>query len=151
MEDHKESAMIALLPITTDWCRIELPHMTLIYAGETKDLPMTAHTDLVKDANALALLSSPLTLEVLSQEQFGNWSDKPEDMVDVYRLRPTQELWAMRKFVEKWNASEHDFNPHVTIGPVGQAPMYTERPRMLAFDRICVGWGKDYLTFNMRR
>lgn len=150
MEDHKESAMIALLPMTTDWCRLDLPHMTLVYAGETKDLGATAHNELAKDACSLATLSRPLTLEVLTQEQFGNWSDKPEDMVDIYRLRPTQELMAMRKFVEKWNASEHPFNPHVTIGPVGEARPFIERPRMLAFDRICVGWGTDYLTFSMR-
>ena len=27
-DDFPESVMIALLPITTDWCKIELPHMT---------------------------------------------------------------------------------------------------------------------------
>jgi len=148
-QEFKQSAMIALLPITTDWCRIALPHMTLVYAGETKDLGLGAFNELAKDACSIAMLSRPLTLEVLGKEVFGNWTDDPNDKVDVFRLRPTTELLSMRRFVERWNASEHPFNPHVTIGPTGQS--YVEQPRFLTFDRICAGWGEEYLNFWLKR
>lgn len=144
-----QSAMIALLPITTDWCKISLPHLTLVYAGDTTKLGPAAFNELAKDACSLAQLTRPITLEVTGKEQFGNWSDNPQDMVDVYRFRATPELLAMRRFVERWNASEFPFNPHVTIGPAGTS-MNDQQPRLLAFNRILVGWGADYLTFNMK-
>lgn len=147
-QDYKQSAMIALLPTTTDWCKIKLPHMTLVYAGETKDLKATAFNALAKDACSIAMVCPRITLEVLGKEVFGNWSDKPQDQVDVFRLRETSELSAMRKLVEHWNASEFPFNPHVTVGPVGQT--FVENPRYLTFDRVLCGWGEEYLTFRMR-
>ena len=149
MNNGKESAMIALLPMTTDWCKIDLPHMTLVYAGETKDLNPGEFNELAKDAASIAMLSNPITLQVLGKETFGNWSEKPEDMVDVFRLRPSSELLGMRNLVENWNESEHPFNPHVTIGPVGSAVEMA--PVYLAFDRIMVGWGTEYLTFWLKR
>lgn len=149
MEDVTESVMIALLPITTDWCHIELPHLTLVYAGEKSKLKPGDFNELAKDAASIAMLSRPLTLEVIKKEQFGNWSEDPGDMVDVFRLRASQELMAMRRVVERWNASEHPFNPHVTIGPVGTSVEIP--PRYLAFDRILVGWGKETLTFWLNR
>lgn len=150
MDDVSDSVMIALLPITTDWCHIELPHLTLVYAGKISDLKPTDHNELAKDAASIAMLSRPLTLKVLKREMFGNWSEDPADAVDVYRLRPSSELLAMRHTVEHWNASEFkDYNPHVTIGPPGS---YVEiPPSYLAFDRIMVGWGKDDLTFRLNR
>jgi 2'-5' RNA ligase len=117
--EFKQSAMIALLPITTDWCQIKLPHMTLVYAGETDKLKPTDFNELAKDACSIAMLSRSITLEVIGKEVFGNWTDNPADQVDVFRLRPTSELMAMRRMVDQWNASEHPFNPHVTIGPTG--------------------------------
>lgn len=149
-QEFKQSAMIALLPMTTDWCKINLPHMTLVYAGELENLSPGSFNELAKDACSLALVGRPLTLEVTGKEVFGNWTDNPNDQVDVFRLRPTQELLAMRRFVERWNASEHPFNPHVTIGPTNQNG-YVEQPRLLAFDRILVGWGEEYLTFRLGR
>lgn len=150
-QDHKQSAMIALLPMTTDWCRIKLPHLTLVYAGEISDLSPGDFNTMAKDAASLAMLTRPLTLEVLNKEVFGNWSTDPDNMVDVFRLRATSELLAMRNFVEKWNRSEFtEFNPHVTIGPAGA--QIVEQPRMLAFDRIMVAWGEDRdLTFWLKR
>lgn len=149
MDDHKESAMIALLPTTTEWCHIELPHMTLVYAGETKDLNPTAFNELAKDAASIAMVTEPILLKTNGIEIFGNWSDKSEDKVDVIRLEPTPALWAMRRFVEQWNKSEHPFNPHVTIGPTG---IYNDIiPTHLAFDRILVGWGNDYMTFWLKK
>lgn len=142
MEDVSGSVMIALLPITTDWCRIELPHLTLVYAGETKDLKLTTFNELAKDASMLAVLSRPITLKVMGVEVFGD-----EEKVDVLRLQPSPELWSMRRAVEHWNASEFPFNPHSTIGPAGMSS--TDYPRYLAFNRILVGWGEEKLIFAM--
>ncbi len=151
MEDGSptSSAMIALLPITSDWCHIDLPHMTLVYAGEIKDLQSTDFNQMAKDAAALAMLSRPLTLQVLNREQFGNWSENSSDACDVYRLRPSSELMAMRHTVEGWNASEWPFNPHVTIGPPGT--VVEMQPNYLAFDRVMVAWGQESLTFRLNR
>lgn len=134
--------MIALLPITTDWCRIELPHLTLVYVGETKDLEPTVFNELGKDASMLAALSRPITLKVMAVEIFGE-----EEKVDVLKLQPSPELWSMRRAVERWNASEFPFNPHCTIGPAGMSSM--DYPRYLAFNRILVSWGEEKLTFSL--
>lgn len=146
-EDHKASAMIALLPVMTDWCCIALPHMTLVYAGEVDDLPADSLSELAKDASALAQISKPITLRVTGKDVFGGRGY--DTQVNVLTLENTQEVWSMRRFVERWNKSEYPFNPHVTVGPVGQA--VNNVPHMIAFDRILVGWGKEYLTFNLRR
>lgn len=143
MEDSSGSAMIALLPITSDWCKIECPHLTLVYAGEIKDLEPTTFNELAKDAAMVAMMSNPITLRVMSVEPFG-YSD--EQKVDALRFRPTPELMAMRRAVERWNKSEFDFNPHSTIGPLGS---YGDNPRYVAFDRVMVGWGKEQLVFSM--
>lgn len=142
MEDTSGSVMIALLPITTDWCKIELPHLTLVYCGEMPDLSLTTINELAKDASMLAVLSRPITLKVMGVEVFGD-----VDKVDVLRFQPSPELWSMRRAVEKWNASEFAFNPHATIGPAGMSSM--DYPRYLAFNRILVGWGEEKLTFSM--
>lgn len=137
--------MIALLPVTSEWCRIELPHLTLVYVGETKDQKPTAFNELAKDASMLAALSSPLTLRVLGVDVFGD-----EEKVDVLRLQPSPELWAMRRVVEKWNGSEHSFRPHVTMGPTGTGT-FIEQPSYLAFNRMMVAWGKENITFWLNR
>jgi 2'-5' RNA ligase len=142
VEDVSGSVMIALLPITTDWCSIDLPHLTLVYAGETKDLKPTMFNEMAKDASMLAVLSRPITLKVMGVEVFGD-----EEKVDVLRLQPSPELWSMRRVVEHWNASEFPFNPHATIGPAGMSSI--DYPRYLAFNRILVGWGEEQLVFAM--
>lgn len=140
-----EGVMLALLPTTTDWCKIELPHMTLVYAGVKSDLPVTAFNELAKDAAMLAALSPGIGLRVIAREPFGT----PADPVDAFRLQPTTELWAMRRAVEQWNQSEHLFNPHVTIGPPGT--IVDVVPQGLYFDRLYVGWGDESLTFWLKR
>jgi 2'-5' RNA ligase len=144
-DDHSSSIMIALLPINSDWCKIDLPHMTLVYAGEVKDQPPGAFNELAKDASLLATLSRPLTLRTNGTEVFGGRGY--DDAMDVIRLRPTPELLSMRRVVERWNKSEYGFNPHVTIAPTGQG--IPEIPGMIAFNKVLVGWGDEYLTFNM--
>lgn len=141
--DYSDSVMIALLPATDEWCKIDLPHLTLVYAGKKDALKPTAFNELAKDAASLAMLSGPLSLKVLGKEVFGG----SEDKVDVFRLKPTPELLAMRRVVEHWNASEHPFNPHVTIGPEGSV---VEDPKYITFNRILVEWGNDGLTFWLK-
>jgi hypothetical protein len=142
--DDLDGVMIALLPIVADWCTMDLPYLTLVYAGKISDLKPTDFNDMAKAASMLACLSDPITMMVMGRETFG---DPDEDPVDVYRLRPSQQLMAMREFVKDWNASDYPFNPHVTIGPVGTPVDYT--PRYVAFDRIAVVWGTDIIVFNL--
>lgn len=139
-DDPSGSAMIALLPITTSWCNIELPHMTLVFAGLLSDLKSTAFNEMAKDAASIAMISNPVTLRVTGVEVFGD-----VEKVDVLRLQPSSQLLAMRRMVEKWNASDFPFKPHATIGPVGS--LNGMMPNFLAFDRIAVGWGSELLTF----
>lgn len=147
-DDMDDSVMVALLPITTDWCKIDLPHLTLVFAGSKKELDNTSFNDLCKDAASIAQMARPIALEVTGREMFGNWSEDPSDAVDVFRLRAKPELLAMRNVVERWNKSEWPFNPHVTIGPPGVQIDFT--PHIIAFDKIGVYWGKDAVVFNFK-
>lgn len=146
--EHDESVMIALLPDNSDWCSIELPHLTLVFCGKISfyEKAPLAFNDMAKDACTIAMLGRPITLPVTTREKFGNWGDGE---VDVFRLRKTPELEAMRSIVEQWDQSEYDFNPHVTIGPVGTPVEFP--PRAIRFSRIGVYWGRQReLVFNMR-
>lgn len=142
MQEHGQSVMIALLPTTSDWCHIELPHMTLVYAGETTDLTPTDHNELGKDVLDLSREYSPISLDVIGIDVFGD-----EEPVDVLRLRETPELLTMRSKVERWNASEYPFNPHVTVGPFGS--LEGNIPNVLVFDRVLLGWGKGGFNCNL--
>lgn len=142
-----DSAMIALLPMTDDWCKIDLPHMTLVYAGKLDDLNASEFNEMAKDASSLASICRPLYLKVKGTEVLGK-GDEENPLVDALILQPTQELLAMRRAVDHWNASEFPFKPHCTIGPTG-LPV-ENRPYSLAFDRIMVAWGDDQLTFRLR-
>lgn len=142
MDGYNESIMFAFLPTTSDWCSLELPHMTLVYGGEIKDLPTYAFNEMAKDASYLSSLVRPFTLEVIDVEVFGD-----EEKVNVLKLRSTQELLAARSFVEKWNKSQYPFNPHATIGPVGSLPAII--PSRLHFNRLILSWGNDNLVFQL--
>lgn len=143
MNDFSNSVMIALLPINSDWSKLELPHMTLVFAGTTDELKPTAFNELGKDAASIAMISRTLTLRVLGVEIFGD-----EEKVDVLKLQSTPELLSMRRFVEHWNASKHPFNPHATIGPTGTFVEHI--PSFVAFNRIMVGWGDEQLVFWLK-
>ena len=145
MDDYPDSAMIALLPVQTDWCKIKFPHMTLVYAGELdKDLKETDFNALAKDAASISMMTGPFMVKVTGKETFGD-----EERVDVLTLEQTTLLNAMRHFVERWNASEYtEFRPHCTIGPEGS--FLEVQPMYLTFDRICVSWGKQVLPFWLR-
>lgn len=142
---EKDGVMIAFLPTTSEWCKLELPHMTLVYAGSKADLTPTDFNDLAKDAAAIAMLVPSFCLNVMSLDVFGPDDDK----VNVLRFRPTPELTTMRGMVEKWNKSEFPFNPHATIGPATDlAPVYP--PTVVGFDRIMVGWGEEQIVFYLK-
>lgn len=144
VQQAKTGVMIALLPMTAEWCKIDLPHMTLVYAGTTEDLKAGAFNELAKDASMISMLTTPFSLRVRGVEVFGT-----DDKVDVLTLEPSSELLAMRRVVERWNASEHDFSPHVTIGPQGS--FVDQPPFAITFDRILVSWGEQNLTFWLKR
>lgn len=139
-----KGVMLALLPIVTNWCVAECPHMTLVYVGTTDELKPSTFNELAKDASMLAQLSNPLTLNVKGVKQFGD-----TEKVDALDIQPSPELLAMRRAVEKWNGSKFPFDPHATIGPVGSMPMGVTTPRSLAFDRLMVGWGDERLIFRL--
>lgn len=140
-----DGVMIAFLPSQADWCKLDLPHMTLVYAGLKSDMSATDYNNLTKDASSLALLANPFYLVVKGVQKFG-----PElEQVNALAFQPTPDLWAMRRYVEKWNKSEFPFNPHATIGPV--TPFVDVVPRTVGFDRLYVGFGDEGMTFNLRR
>lgn len=138
-----DGVMIALLPITTEWSKLDLPHLTLVYAGVKSEMKPSDFNELAKDAASIAMLSGSIQLRVQGVEVFGD-----TDKVNVLKLQPSTELWAMRRAVESWNASEFPFNPHCTIGPVGGPVDYT--PSALAFDRIMAAFGEESLTFWLK-
>lgn len=134
--------MIAFLPVDGSWCKQPLPHLTLVYAGSMIDLPITAFNDLAKDAITVSRTMRPFSLDVLGVEVFGE-----EEKVDVLRLSETPRLQTARRLVEKWNASEHPFNPHCTVGPEGSAE--GNLPTVLYFNQIAVAWGNRVLNFQL--
>lgn len=140
--------MVALLPINSDWCQIDMPHMTLVYAGTTDDVDAPGLNDLAKDAASLAMLSGPQYLRVTGVKVFGDGTDA-DPQVNVLTLLPSPELWAMRRALEQWNASEFPFTPHCTVGPLGSTVM--NRPDYIAFDRMCVAYGDEYMTFWLKK
>ena len=146
---ESQGVMIALLPTSTDWSKIDLPHLTLVYAGTKDSLKPGDFNELAKDACSIAMLAGPVSLKIVERTIFGD-----DEKVDVYRLMPSSELWAMRRQVERWNASKHSFNPHVTIGPAEDfSTRFSESdtPRYISFDRIMVGWGDDSITFWLKK
>lgn len=142
-----QGVMLAFLPTNSDWSKVDIPHMTLVYAGTIDQFTPTDFNNLAKDAASLALLASPFSLTVKGVQKMG-----PDSDVQVLAFQATPDLWAMRKFVEKWNKSEFPFNPHATIGPVSNVTGYVDNvPRVVYFDRLYLGFGDDGMTFNLRR
>lgn len=143
MTEYDDKVMVAFLPTTTEWCHIDLPHLTLVYVGDKNKLDANNFNSLLKDAFQIAVLTRSFALEVQKVDVFGE-----EEKVDVLRLRATPELWAARHLLEKWDVSEHPFNPHVTVGPEGST-VYPI-PRMIGFNRIVVSWGTENMTSWLR-
>lgn len=145
--DNSENIMIALLPTNTEWCKIDCPHLTLVFSGKVADHPVYDFNAMAKDASALASISSPIIGEITGIERMG----PPEEPVAALMIRPSVEILAMRSFLEKWDRSEWpDYKPHATIGPypVGLSGMDV---RSLVFDRIMVAWGDTQLVFSLKK
>lgn len=139
----KEGVMLAFLPTTADWCKAELPHMTLVYVGTIDKLKLSDYNTLAKDAASIAMITNRFALKVTGTEIFGD-----EEKVNVLRFQITPELIAIRRFVEYWNASKHPFRPHSTIGPATH--FIDIIPPYVSFDRIMVGWGEESMTFWLK-
>jgi len=148
MDNKSQTAMIALLPLTDEWCKQDLAHLTVVYCGEVDLLKKGDFNSMAKDASSISLLTNPIHLKTNGIETFGGQNGDPS--VDVIRIVPSQELLAIRNFLEFWDRSEFKiFKPHVTIGPAGS--LIENIPLMISFDRIMVRWGDETLTFWLRR
>lgn len=161
-----DDAMIAYLPEDGSWCRQDLPHMTLVFAGPINQMQESDLNEMGKDAISAARITGPFSLPVTSVEQMG----EGQEAVDALVLYPTPQLLLARNIVMRWNKSEFtEFKPHATIGPVGSAfadtvPFYNSGldvsesryqmmknsalPDRLYFNRITVCWGDKKLVFN---
>ncbi len=71
MDGVKDHVMIALLPITTNWSTLEMPHLTLVYSGKIEDHKPSDLNTMAKDCSALAAISQPLTLLVTGVSVLG--------------------------------------------------------------------------------
>lgn len=145
MQDVSQSVMVALLPLEpVEWTQTDLPHMTLVYAGQIPDLRPTVFNELGKIAAVIGNGFAPVVTDVLATDILGD-----EELVDVLLLRPTQEILAMRAMLEPWDASMHRFKPHVTVGPAGSVKDHV--PNQLIFDRCIVKWGKsESIVYNLK-
>lgn len=142
-----EGVMIAFLPYgDLSWMQQSLPHMTLVYAGESSDLQATDYNTLAKDALTVArIMRRSFDLPVVEIQQLGNAQD---GVVDALVLYPSPELLVARKLVAPWNKSEFtEFLPHVTIGPEGSAQ--GKLPSSLWFNRIGVFWDQQSILFDL--
>ena len=147
MEDHSQDVMVALLPMTTDWSKETLPHLTLVYAGDMANLKPSDMNELGKTASSIAKRHRPIQLFVIGPTVFGEEPDR----VDVLLLRNNPELMEMRQRVADWSVSQWPYRPHVTIGPVGSlAQLNGNIPPAIAFDRITVRFGQEDLTFWLK-
>lgn len=144
MDNFSQSVMLALLPTTSEWCKIDPPHLTLVNVGEIPSLSPTAHNELAKVSLNLAFACAPITLSVTETAVFGE-----SDKVDVLVLYASPELLAMRAMVEEWSDSHFTFAPHVTVGPEGTIlSEHIQVPKQITFDRIAVGWGDSLLQYK---
>lgn len=157
------TAMIAFLPSTAPWCKQDLPHMTLVFAGEIEGRDKSDFNAMGKDAITAARVIRTFSLTVTEVRQLG---DEGEE-VDALIFYPTPQLLVARQMVESWNQSEHkDFLPHVTIGPAGSAfaeevpeTAYLDEtyrakrkntlPASVYFDRLAICWGDDKMIFSL--
>lgn len=143
-DDDRNGVMVALLPTTSDWCRIDLPHLTLVYAGTTDKITPTQFNDLSKDASMIATLAKPLYARVMGLDVFGDDTEK----VNVLKLQPTPELWALHRALDEWDSGDYPFVPHCTIGPV-ELGVPSVIPSAIGFNRVYASYGTEGITFNL--
>jgi 2'-5' RNA ligase len=152
MAEPNDNIIIALIPSETDWCKIDFPHVTLVYGGKIADAKSFWLNEMAKAVSSLSMIVQPIFLKITGLETMGNG-----EQVDVLRLQSTPELLAMRSFLQQWDNGEFpDYHPHATIGPVGTGPSNMSNPLIpmpiaLYLDRIAVCWGETKLTFWLRK
>lgn len=159
------STMIAYLPSDGSWCKQPLPHMTLVYAGETAGRAESDYNSLIKDAVIASRITGSFSLPVTGIEEFG----EDEEAVDVLTFYPSPQLLTARNLVKSWNASQYtDYKPHATIGPAGSAAEseynYNMRdlnsdtvaprrrdgfPLQVYFDKIIITWNDMKTIFRL--
>lgn len=157
------TAMIAFLPNNSLWAKQDFPHMTLVFAGEIADRPMSEFNDMGKDAISAARAIGSFSCNVTGVEQLGDSGEE----VDALILYPTPQLLVARTMTEKWDQSGFpDFLPHVSIGPAGSAfaqqvtqnsmddANWRDRqrdmlPSSIFFDRLAICWGDKRLIFSL--
>ena len=157
--------MIAFLPTNGSWCKQDLPHMTLVFAGKITDRPLSEFNEMAKDAISAARIVKSFSLNVVGVETLGDAGEE----VDALMLFPTPQLLvAYNTVADRWDKSEfkNNYLPHATIGPAGSAyakddPFsnsdevdYSSRrrntlPASLYFDRMAVCWGDDKIIFSL--
>lgn len=147
LDSNHTSAMVSLLPNNGWWSKLEIPHLTLVFAGKIDQLQASQFNNMAKDAASIAMMQPRFSVKVIGTDVFGSNGDEE---VDVFTLQKTPELMAMRRFLEKYNKSDYvEFKPHVTIGPAGGG--IPQIPDIIIFDRINVAWGNEYMTFWLRK
>lgn len=145
MDGFNESVMVALLPRTSEWCRIELPHLTLAYVGEIPDLQPSTWSDLLKAAITISSSFAPIVVSVLGVERFG----EPDNPVDVLLLDSSPDLMAIQRTVDDWETGQfRAFRPHCTIGPPGAIVGITV-PTEISFDRCVVSYGSQNTSYKL--
>lgn len=138
-----QSVFVAWLPVEAEWCKQDLPHSTIVYAGDTSNLTAMDKNSMLKIAMAVASMSYGFMVKVRGIATFG----PEDDQVMVLKLDQIPFLNKVRSLFESWNASEFPYNPHATVGPVGSE--IEDFPMYLTFDRILVGWGEDHHIFKL--
>ncbi len=144
MDNQGNSIMVAVLPKTSDWCKLELPHTTIVYGGEVASSKPTMFNELAKLASVVAESTSEFLAKVKGVETFGE-----DEKVSVLVLEKTDELVRLRQKFEKWDDSDFTvYRPHATIGPEGT--VINPVPLYLVFDRLAVVWGDQILSFRLK-
>ncbi len=144
MPNYNNSIMVALLPTSSEWCKIDLPHVTVIYGGEVPASKPTMFNELAKLTSLVASTTNELLMKVEKVDIFGD-----DERVSVLVLEKTKEILKLRRIFEKWDDSDFTvFRPHATIGPEGSE--INPVPLYLVFDRLAVVWGDQILSFRLK-
>ena len=141
MSKYNDDVMVALLPVETQWCKLPLPHLTIVYAGLITNIQPYEKNELLKAALMVAKTTRPIELNVLSLTVFGDF--------DVLTVDQTPTATQIRTTFSPWNASDfRDWKPHVSAGPAGS--FSGTMPHKLHFDRILVAWGDDHTVYPLQ-
>lgn len=144
--EHQQSVMVALLPTDGSWCQQDLPHCTLVYAGEIPNLNPYLHSRLKEAALVMSLSTNAFTTKVSGVGVLGD-----EKAVWVMHLEDHPTLTWLRMMVSHHSASKFPFRPHCTIGEVGTAYVNVSNiPEEVTFDRLLVAWGENRTVYPLQ-